>query len=203
MSDITITTIDVEPRGCGLRQQGGFYLIGDPPTETTRFFPKSLQCGCGLDVMRPSRSVQGFFPARIWPSLTIDGPANPLFKFEKDQKAWAVTIDVRNYPTPGAYFEEALRMGISRRLNNGMPKGFVLGESFAFIIHSKAIRVGIESPDAKGEDVVDGYKPGFVACFKPTAIQYVVHGGESEAYLRSLVEKGITLVNVPGARPPK
>jgi len=93
-------------------------------------------------------------------------------------------------------------MGISRRLNNGMPKGFVLGESWAWIIHSKAIRVGTEGgPGTEG--AVEGYKPGFVAAFKPTAIQYVVIGNESEQYLKELIRKGITLVNVPNARPPK
>jgi len=204
MSDITITTLEVEPRGCGLRQQGGFYLIGDLSDETTTFFPKSLQCGCGLDIIRPSRSTQHFFPGRIWPSVTLERPANRLgIKFDKDEKAWAVTIDTKNYPTPSAYFEEAMRMGISRRLNNGMPKGFELGASKAFVIHSKAIRVGTENPDAGGEDVVEGYKPGFVAVFTPKEIQYVCIGNESESYLKELIKKGITLVNVPNARPPK
>lgn len=207
MSDINIQTLDVEPRGCGLRQQGGFYLIGDLSDETTTFFPKSLQCGCGLDIIRPSRSAQHFYPGRIWPSVTIKGPSNELgiaFGKEedgKDEKAWAVTIDVKNYPTPAKYFEEAKLMGISRRLNNGPMKGFELGKSKAFIIHSKAIRVGIEGPDVEG--AVEGYKPGFVAVFTPSAIQYVCIGNESETYLKELVRKGITLVNVPNARPPK
>lgn len=197
MSDLIIETIDVAPRGCGLRQQGGFYMIGSSATAFNSFFPKPLQCACGLEIIRPSRSAQHFFPGRIWPSVTIEGPANRLgITFPADEKAWALTIDVKNYPTPEEFFREAREMGISRRLNNGMPKGFEIGKSHAFIIHSKGML-------SQGEDGKDVYKPAFVGVFKPEAIQYVVSGSESAAYLKSLVDKGITLVNVPNARAPK
>ena len=203
MSDIIIETIEVEPRGCGLRQQGGFYLIGDMTSETSVFFPKKLECGCGMEVLRPSRSIQKFKPGKMWHSLQIEGPANRLgITFKEDDLAWACTIDKKNYKFPSDYFEEAQRMGISRRMNNGPLKQFKLGESWCFIIHDRAIRVGVEGADSDGADA-QGYKPGFIGCFKPTAIQYVVIGNESESFLREQIKKGVTLVNVPGARPPK
>lgn len=188
-----IIDLDAPERGCGTRQQGGFYMVGDIPTATSNFFPRPLTCGCGIPFIRPSRGAQAFFPGNIWNSLTIDGPSNPYILFPRDKKAWAMTIDVANYPTPASYIDEGLRMGISRRLNNGLPKGFTVGEDFVFIIHGRAI------PQGEGKKP----EPGFIFCFKPTAVQYVVIGNESPEYLRGLSQKGVTLVNVANARPPK
>jgi hypothetical protein len=194
MSDITITTIEVAPRKCGVRQQGGFYLIGDMSSETSVFFPKALECGCGMEVMRPSRSIQKFKPGKMWPSLRIEGPANRLrITFKEDDLAWAVTIDKKNYKMPSDYFDEADKQGISRRMNNGPLKQFKLGESWAFIIHDRAIPLGELNTDDIEIDEKTGkkemYKAGFIGCFKPTAIQYVVIGDEKESYLQELIKK--------------
>lgn len=187
-----IIDIEAPERGCGTRQQGGFYMVGEIPTETTTFFPRSLRCECGIQFIRPSRGAQHFYPGQVWKCLSGDEAQNPYIHFPEDKKCWALTIDVSSYPTPAHYIEEGLRMGISRRLNNGLPKGFKIGEDYAFIIHSKAMEMG-------GGKV----EPGFIMCFKPTAVQYVVSGKESLTYLQSLADKGITLVNVPNSRPPK
>lgn len=193
MSDIQIATIEVPERGCGFRKKGGFYMCHNGASIVTNFFPKPLTCGCGLQIIRPSRSTQSFLPGMIWKALQEEGPGNPFVHFAADTPAWAMTIDVKNYPTPSEYLGEAAKMGISRRLNNGMPKGFVIGEHWVFLIHGKAIRQGVEGPGAKSE-----WAPGFIAAFKPE-IQYVVAGNESKDYLMSLQKKGITLVNVPNA----
>lgn len=189
---IEIQTIEVPARGCGLRQQGGFYATGDMPGITSNFFPKSLECACGLQIVRPSRSCQSLFPGKIWPSLTIAGNSSGMCFPDKNEKVWAVTVDTRGYPTPQDWINEGKTAGISRRLNNGLPKGFEIGKSVMFVIHGKAF------------NNLDGtYSPGFIASFVPKEIQYVVTGKEPESYLRSLAKKGITLVNVTNSRPPK
>ena len=190
MNDITIETMFVPERGCGLRQKGGFYVTGDMPEATSGWFPQPLDCPCGFPIVKPSRSVQALFPGKIWKGMQQAGHESRLL-FAKDEKAWACTVDLRGYPTPEDYIKEGLSAGISRRLNNGLPKGFVIGESRMFIIHGKAIKEGRE------------YKPGFIACFMPKRIEYVVIGNESKEYLSGLAKKGITLVNVTNARPAK
>lgn len=188
MSEINIQTIEVPVRGCGFRKKGGFYLVGDMPSFGSSWFPAGLKCPCGHQFMKPSRSVQGLIPASFWPDLAEPTTVGPRFK--KDERAWAVTIDGRGYPTPESWIEEGKTDGISRRLNNGWPKGFKLGESRVFVIHGKAMQ------DGKGKMT----EPGVIACFRPTAIQYVVRGDEKQAHLQQLQDRGITLVNVPNAK---
>lgn len=185
-----IQTIDVPTRNCGTRQQGGYYFVGDVPTTQSNFFPKPLTCSCGHRIVRPSRSAQSFFPGELWKNLQEED--NPFFHFPEGKKAWAMTIDLRNYPTVHSFLVEGQNMGISRRLNNGLPKGFKVGEDSVFLIHQKAW---------KGDGGIP--EPGFFMVFTPKACQYVCTGEESKEFLADLVRRNITPVNVPGSRPPK
>ena len=184
-----ILEIEAPQRGCGTRQQEGYYMVGDFTPDAMSFFPRKLDCSCGFRVVRPSRSTQGFWPGKFWPELNTE--PNNLITIQKDQKCWAMTIDTRGYSTPKAYIDEAARLGISRRLNNGLPKGFEIGKDVVFIIHSKVYKYG------------DKYEPGFIGFFKPKEIQYVVSGRESEQKLRQIAAKKIVLVSVNNSRLPK
>ena len=83
------------------------------------------------------------------------------------------------YPTPEHFIKEARVQGISRRIN-GVPEGFVLGETTIVLGHPKAY---------------DG-EPGFFAAYKPERIEYIVKGDESEDDLQKMVERGFELVKV-------
>lgn len=185
-----IQTVEVQTRNCGTRQQGGYYFVGDIPLEAHSFFPKPLTCACGHRVIRPSRSAQAFYPGELWKRLQDED--NPFIHFPEDKKAWAMTIDVRNYPTVFSYINEGQNQGISRRLNNGLPKGFKVGEDKVFLIHQKAWK------GKAGE-----LEPGFFMVFTPKECQYVCHGEETPQFIEELRRKGITPINVPGSRPPK
>ena len=184
-----IIEIEAPQRGCGTRQQEGYYMVGDFAPDTFGFFPRKLDCSCGFRVVRPSRSTQGFAAGKFWPELQKE--PNKLITIAADQKCWAMTIDSRGYPDPSKYIDEAKRLGISRRLNNGVPKGFTIGEDVIFIIHSRVFKNG------------EKYDPGFIGFFKPKQIQYVVSGRESEHQLTQIASRGVTLVSVSNSRLPK
>jgi hypothetical protein len=95
------------------------------------------------------------------------------------------------YPTPDSFTEEAARLGISRRLAQ-IPREFVVGETIVLMAHRKAIPG--RRPDSPLNDGT--YSPGVFMVMRPTAIEYVVKGDESEKKLASLVKRGITPVHV-------
>ena len=94
------------------------------------------------------------------------------------------------YPYPGDFIEEAERMGVSRRISK-VPRGFEIGETYVFMGHRKG---KLRSRYAIGDEVV--HDPAIVSIFRPTAIEYVVKGDETEEELEALQKRGIEPVKV-------
>ena len=88
------------------------------------------------------------------------------------------------YPTPGVYLDEAAKMGISRRLK-AIPRNFELGKTWIWLAHMECI------PDSDG-----AYLPGVFHIFKPSRMEYIVTGKETEEELDGLEKRGFTLVDV-------
>ena len=87
---------------------------------------------------------------------------------------------------------EAARLGISRRLTNGVPRDFVIGETYV------ALAMKVEEADKKGE-VVHRNKVFMIFC--PDRVEYVVDpaklGEEKyQKHLGTMEKKGYTLVQV-------
>lgn len=109
--------------------------------------------------------------------------------------------------------EEGRDMGISRRIK-AVPKGFKVGETWVAVGHIEAIPGGYvtdfekqglcleHEPNAKGtackrcKAKKEKGKPAIFQVFRPTAIEYVVKGTESEKELEAIEERGIKLVQV-------
>ena len=102
-------------------------------------------------------------------------------------KSGLIWIGEKHYQVPEKFIEEANRMGISRRIT-ALPRGFVLGTTRVFLAHSKAIFNMNESPIV--------FKPGIFQSYKPTAIEYVMKGDESEEEIESMINRGITPIRV-------
>lgn len=88
--------------------------------------------------------------------------------------------------------QEAARLGISRRLTNGVPRDFVIGETWVVL----AMKVG--EADKKGE--ITHRNKAFMI-FRPDRVEYVVDpaklGGEDYTkHLETMEKKGYTLVQV-------
>jgi hypothetical protein len=115
------------------------------------------------------------------------------------------------YPTPGHWLREANGQGISRRIP-AVPKDFVLGQTWVLCAHRKAIeeecpvcsevmracdadRVSLsDCPRCKGTGIV--YTAGIFHVWRPSAIEYVVKGDETDEQLAALEKRGITPVKV-------
>jgi len=119
-------------------------------------------------------------------------------------------IGEQHYATPEDWVQEGMRMGFSRRIRN-VPNGFVAGETWVLAAHRKAIphgyRVGEKeyadlndvlalAPDTDVEDVEVNYIPGIFHVWRPTRIEYVVRGDETDEELEALEARGIEPVKV-------
>lgn len=84
--------------------------------------------------------------------------------------------------------KEATIQGVSKRIA-AVPKDFQLGVDWVLLAHRKAVPA--MDPDGQAIQL-----PGIFQAFKPTAIEYVVKGDESQEELERLAKRGITLVDV-------
>ena len=102
-------------------------------------------------------------------------------------KSGLIWVGEKHYQVPEKFIEEANRMGISRRIT-ALPRGFVLGTTWVFLAHTKAIFNINETPTV--------YRPGIFQIYKPTAVEYVMKGDESEEEIESMIKRGITPVRI-------
>src|SRR5215218_8367589 len=183
-------------RGCGWRKPGGLYLIAGAPAEPCPLLPVALHvcptCGEGL---KPARSWTWVDADKLL-GLPLEHPTGsppehparcPLG--HRLGRAGLLWIGEAFYPTPQAFMEEAARAGISRRIT-AVPRDFQCGRTWVLCAHRSAI-----PPAAAGTEPT----AGLFTLFRPTAVEYVVRGDESDAELERLVERGIQPVRVEPA----
>lgn len=174
-------------RGCGWRKPGGLYLVSDGLATPCGRLPIPLQvCPSCHHGIKPSRGwtwINGdVFAAG---SRCLNEPhcgSCPLARHLG--MVGLLWIGEKFYATPADWTREVATAGVSRRIS-ALPKNFALGETWVFVAHRKAIRVGAEE-----------FVPGVFHAFKPTAVEYVVKGNESEEKLQAMRERGITPVRV-------
>jgi hypothetical protein len=185
-------------RGCGWRKPGGLYLLAGKPSEPCTLLPVALQVcpTCG----------EGIKPARSWTWVDADellglplghpdstpaehAPFCPLSRLLG--RAGLLWIGEAFYATPRAFMEEAARMGISRRIT-AVPRDFQRGRTWVLCAHRSAIA----PTEPAGHPTAAVF-----TLFRPTAVEYVVRGDESETELQRLVERGIQPVRVERAEP--
>jgi hypothetical protein len=188
---MNIKTVTDSLRGCGWRKPGGLYFIagglaapcGKLPVEVTR-------CPCCDAGIKPARgwtwiNPKPFFDPKSCGRATC-GPC-PLSKANLPDKAGLLWVGEKFYPTPLDFTAEAARLGVARRIAQ-IPNDFKTGETWILFGHRKAIPLPDLGPDF--------FNAGIFHAFKPTEIQYVVTGKETESELEALVKRGITPVIV-------
>ena len=213
-------------RGCGYRKSGGLYLVGDSFGEGCHRLPFDLTlcplCGHGI---RPSRAwtwidgVKLFGDACLWREGVPEGdppepiepgdygyrdhcfgciicnsslliPTDEIKEGEEHPnrgKSGLIWVGAKFYRFPEAFIAEANRINISRRIK-AVPQGFELGVTWVFLAHKKAI--------FNREDGKVTYKPGIFRAYRPTGIEYIVKGDETDEALEKKIKRGITLVKV-------
>jgi hypothetical protein len=198
-------------RGCGFRKGGGMYLVSGGLSEPCPKLPLELHicptCGAGV------KQTRGF--TWIQPDPLLDPgphagrrhddvcPLGTAVDWSEGRRAGLIWIGAQFYPRPEDFMAEAAAMGVSRRIAQ-VPRDLVVGETWIALAHPKAVPGECEhgapagavcSRCPKGESAGE-WRAGVVTFFRPTAIEYVVKGDESEDELDRLEERGFRLVRV-------
>lgn len=186
-------------RGCGYRVAGGLYLVAPALAESCSRLPHATHacptCGAGI---HPARGWTWIVPLHLI-GLRMHEPRAHSMRCplgmpgmdpgQQGIRAGLLWIGESFYPTPASFLEEAAAMGVSRRISK-VPRDWKPG-TYVFLGHRKAI---MPTRVSMGEPVE--YEPGIVAVFRPTAIEYVVKGDETEEELAALERRGIEPVRV-------
>jgi len=208
MTDIQVRYDRV--RGCGWRRPG-LYLRSD-----------GLAAPCGALPIPLSRCPccgNGIKPTRGWTWIDVGGVLAPAVAMCKGPPAtnpdrfgnppicgWCAVrrisgrhgllwVGGKFYPRPADFTREAIEQGVSRRIAQ-VPKDLVLGETWVFLAHREAIPPKVTEALPDGPDLLAKWTPGIFHVFRPSAIEYVVKGTETEDELERLVKRGITPVRV-------
>ena len=209
-----IRTVVESKRGCGYRKQGGKYLISGSYFKACGKMPMPiLPCPCCGGEIRLSRAYTWITTDYTdkHPCMTCQADGKPeCVPFDGSAgKMMLIRVGKAHYPTPEDFIKEANAMGISRRLNNGLPKDFVVGETWVLLAHEEACEkeVPYKPKELKeGESIELNITPkitteivkvpGIFMAFKPESVEYVVKGSESAEELARLEKQGYDLVHV-------
>lgn len=205
-------------RGCGYRKEGGKYLISEGISQPCPALPLEVsRCPCCDAGIKPSRSWAWFSPAKFF---AFPCPAECEVYQERgrcepfaQERAGILWVGGKFYPTKEDWTHEANEMGVSRRISQ-IPKDLVVGETWVFVGHRKAVEKVCDVCEGDGEDVenvtdpdergkytckkCDGTGvvkvPGVFHAFKPTRIEQVVDEDITEEEAKKLTDRGITPV---------
>ena len=214
------------PRGCGTRKPGGLYLMSHPEAlRPCGKLPHHLStcptCSAGVKHTRgwtwinPSELLKPKFGTCAIDRRgggchgcpLGDGPDPLTEEIIAGTKAGLLWIGKQFYPTPTDYMAEVRRMGFSRRINT-VPRDFEVGKTWIFLAHVEGIRIDCDctidpltNPEFNPEcELCEGHgsylAPAIFTAFRPTQVQYVITGNESDADIINLRERGITPVRV-------
>lgn len=202
----TITTVVRNRRGCGMQKPGGLYLRSDGLGRPCGKLPIPLEvcphCGHGIKQSRTYSWIDSDFITAAPCGWLTDASVkrchcycavnSPEILGEKVLLIW---IGEQFYPSPYEFIAEDERigcenvpMGVSRRVKS-IPRGFKVGESCVALAHPKAI-VGFD------EHGSTKFTPGIFQVWRPTFVEYIVTGEETEEELNALEAKGFRLIKV-------
>lgn len=213
----TIITRSESERGCGYRKEKGIYLVAGAMSLPCDKMPIPLEscpcCGAGIKATRGYQWVSSaLIEAKECPTC---GPGKGCIPFDGSVKRFGLLwVGGSFYKRPADFTREASLQGISRRIST-VPKELVVGETWVLLGHRECIAlpavscmeceglgaITVQGVDklclaCEGRGKVTPFQAGLFAAFRPTAIEYIVKGDESEEELLALEKRGLTLINV-------
>tara|TARA_Y100000310_G_scaffold41472_1_gene38789 strand:- start:3012 stop:3719 length:708 start_codon:yes stop_codon:yes gene_type:complete len=216
-----------QERGCGYRKPGGKYLVSGFNFAPCGKLPMELKaCPCCGGGIKQARGFTWIDPSQLFADMictqSLSNREDRLLRrtlcpLSNDNlpeltKAGLIWVGKAHYSRTQEFVQEAMTMGISRRLAQ-IPKDLVVGETRVFLAHPEAIQcectkrednvLELKCPGPADETCEhcdgDGVLPGVFSSFVPTAIEYVVTGNESEEEADALEARGMSLVRVTQA----
>lgn len=189
-------------RGCGKRELGGMYLVGEGIAIPCDRLPYNIvlcpTCGGGLHQQRNFQWVDWHKYAGKHDSCKCKAPNCPICKpVEGVRKYGLLWVGERSY-TPESFIEEAIKHGVSKRIP-WVPKELKLGETWILLAHPDAGVITTKSKQKKldGDQVEEKEKhPAVFYVFKPKRVEKLVRENTPEPELNKLVKAGITPVLV-------
>lgn len=198
-------------RGCGWRQVGGLYLMGQGLAVPCDRLPWNVEvcpvCGQGIKFSRGftwiTRDIfiedcEHLGDTSI-PCHTGDCPLCHVFV--EDPKVGLMWVGEKYY-TPQSFIFEAKKMGVSKRIAH-FPKDLEFGKTWVLLAHPKAGSQQLLSELPLLMVDTNSRCPAIFYAFKPTAVETLVKKSEAtEDKLASLRKRGITPVVVEDNWPP-
>ena len=199
-------------RGCGYRKVGAMYLCGGFTFVPCDRLPYLLDtcpvCGGGVKVSRGFTQINPFALFGIHKGCRDKEMENCYMCFPRPDPAYIMGVGEGFYPNPKAFMDEALEMGISKRIP-WLPKELRLGETIIYLAHPKACTVTVhhgqrtmplvghgehEQPWLiEAEEVQD--RPGIFSAFIPQRVEKLIWKSQAtEEVLNALAERNIAPV---------
>src|SRR5258706_1411764 len=140
-------------RGCGYRKMGGLYLVSGKLGAPCCRLPLPLHvcptCSQGIKQARgwawidpvklfgSENSPPTCFGSAIWAACPLGDVGGKI-----GNAAGLLWIGGKFYPTTESFAQEAAALGVSRRIG-ALPRGFVVGKTWVFLAHARALEPGL------------------------------------------------------------
>ena len=174
-------------RGCGYRH-AGIYLVSDGLAVPCGRLPIPLTscptCSCGIKPSRGWTWINGRAIAEASGNACTSSNCHRCPLASPMDRVGLLWIGEKYYATPQDWTDEALRLGVSRRIP-AVPRGFDLMRTWVWVAHRKCI------PQRDGS-----YIAGVFHAFKPKHVEIVIRGDETDEEIDGLVKAGFRPVKV-------
>lgn len=190
-------------RGCGWRVPGGTYVVSTGVARACGLLPVPLEkCPTCSGGIKPSRGWTWIDFEALIAHAGIDCKSEqqhclgcPFRTAAFGEQQGLLWVGGSFYKRPEDWTAEAIAQGVSRRISS-VPLDFKVGETWVLVAHRQAI-LRHEAIILDGETKQEAeYTAAIFHAFKPTAIEFVVKGDETEEELERLVKRGITPIRV-------
>jgi hypothetical protein len=194
-------------RGCGYRKVGGLYLCGEGITITCDRLPYELvvcpTCGEGVKFSRGFRWLNWTKYAGIHEGCSDILADCPVCTPITQPQPYGLLFVGESFYTPQSFIEEALKMGVSKRIP-APPRNLKLGETWVLFAHKHVV----EPPDtgeqledliAQGQaGIADKKLPGVFYAFRPQRLEFLIWKSQATPeYLAELEKKKFTPIIIP------
>lgn len=193
-----------ELRSCGYRKVNGLYLMGEGTQMVCDRLPYELvicpTCGNGVKFSRGFSWLEwNEYAGMHVQDVCACPPMCPACYPDTQPQPYGLLWIGDQFYTPESFIEEALRLGISRRIP-AVPRKFKLGETWVLFAHIKACGTQEELQDDLTTKTVG--IPGVFYATRPTRIDKLVWESDmSDELTKALEKQGITPVAIPDGDP--